>query len=300
MTACRNPIIAVFTKNSTNPAYAAARLGADRAAQRLEARTVHYVPRQPDNVEEQLALIEQALAQRPAAMVLVPVHPTAINASIRRINAAGIPVVGYINRFTAGDCVTYVGSEDYPLAVSIASHLCGQLAGHGEIVLLEGPRNSVTSVERVRGFHAALKRYPGIRVVASICGDYQREPARRAMAQLLGSTPRVDGVLAANDIMAVGAIDALEAAGRKSLIVGVNAIPEAIAEIKRGTMLATVDFDAMKMGCLAAEAAIRHLRGEALPPEIILPVQIVDRANCSGWDKPFEQRECPRWEDVVK
>jgi ribose transport system substrate-binding protein len=300
MTASRNPIIAVFTKNSTNPAYAAARLGADRAAQRLGARTVHYVPRQPDNVEEQLALIEQALAQRPDAMVLVPVHPTAINASIRRINAAGIPVVGYINRFAAGDCVTYVGSADYPLAVSIASYLCGQLAGHGEIVLVEGPRDSITSVERVRGFHAAVKRYPGIRVVASICGDYQREPARRAMAQLLDSTPRIDGVLAANDIMAVGAIDALEAAGRKSLIVGVNAIPEAIAEIKRGRMLATVDFDAMKMGCLATEAAIRHLRGEALPPEIILPVQIVDRANCAGWDKPFEQRECPRWEDVVK
>jgi ribose transport system substrate-binding protein len=300
MTASRNPIIAVFTKNSTNPAYAAARLGADRAAQRLGARTVHYVPRQPDNVEEQLALIEQALARRPDAMVLVPVHPTAINASIRRINAAGIPVVGYINRFTAGDCVTYVGSEDYPLAVSIASYLCGQLAGHGEIVLVEGPRDSITSVERVRGFHAALKHYPGIRVVASICGDYQREPARRAMAQLLNATPRVDGILAANDIMAVGAIDALEAAGRKSLIVGVNAIPEAIAEIKRGRMLATVDFDAMKMGCLATEAAIRHLRGEALPPEIILPVQIVDRANCAGWDRPFERRECLRWEDVVK
>src|SRR5258706_13700804 len=94
------PLIAVFTKNRTNPAYAAARLGADRTAQRLGARTVHYVPQKPDDANEQIALIDAALAQRPDAMVLVPVHPTAINDSIRRINAAGVPIIGFINRFT--------------------------------------------------------------------------------------------------------------------------------------------------------------------------------------------------------
>jgi len=55
----------------------------------------------------------------------------------------------------------------------------------------------------------------------------------------------------------------------------------------------------MKMSCIATEAAIRHLRGERVPAEIQLPVQIVDGANCLPWERPIEERECPRWEEVV-
>ena len=294
------PTIAVFTKNRSNPAYAAARLGADRTAQRLRARTVHYVPQRPDDVDEQIALIDAALARRPDAMVLVPVHPTAINEAIRRINAAGVPVIGFINPFSAGGALAYVGSEDYPLAFRIATYLCEHLKARGDVVIVEGPRESVTSLERVRGFHDALRNFPQVRVVASICGEYQRDATLHAGAALLKSGVQFDAILAANDVMALGMLEVLDAATRTSIIVGVNAIPDAITAIKAGRLLATVDFDAMKMGCLATEAAIRHLRGEVLPREIILPVQIVDRTNCGQWDKPFAERECPRWEDVVK
>jgi len=82
-------------------------------------------------------------------------------------------------------------------------------------------------------------------------------------------------------------------------LIGVNAIPEAVKAVKEGKLLATVDFDAMKISCIATEAAIRHLRGEAVPGEIILPVSIVDRSNYQPWDKPLEQRQCPRWDEVV-
>lgn len=83
------------------------------------------------------------------------------------------------------------------------------------------------------------------------------------------------------------------------LIVGVNAIPEAIAAIAAGRMLATADFNAVAMSEIATEAAVRHLRGEAVPAEIILPVQIVDAGNCARWDAPFEARPSPDWERTV-
>jgi ribose transport system substrate-binding protein len=83
-------------------------------------------------------------------------------------------------------------------------------------------------------------------------------------------------------------------------VVGVNAIPEAVAAIAAGRMLATADFDAMKMSELATEAAIRHLRGEAVPPEIILPVQVVDAQNCTAWNAPFSARPSPRWGEIVR
>src|SRR5690606_9518686 len=95
---------------------------------------------------------------------------------------------------------------------------------------------------------------------------------------------RLDGLVCANDVMALGALEAMAAAGRSFPVAGVNALPEAIAAIRTGRMLATADFDATKMACIAVEAAIRHLRGEAVPAEIMLPVQVVDRSNCAAWD----------------
>jgi ribose transport system substrate-binding protein len=295
------PTIAVFTKNRTNPAYAAARLGADRTAQRLGARTVHYVPHKPDDAAEQIALIDAALATRPAACALVPAHPTAVNAAIRKIHAAGVPIVGFVNPFTEPQyLVSFVGSKDYPLAFEMAVYLCEHLKGRGGIVIVEGPPESVSSRERVRGFRDAVKKFPASQIVTTICGSYQRDDTLRAGAELLKSAVRFDAILAANDVMALAMLEVLDAAGRASIVTGINAVPAAIAAIKNGKLLATADFDAMKMGCLATEAAIRHLRGEHVPAEILLPVQVVARSNCAQWDKPFAERACPRWEDVIQ
>jgi ribose transport system substrate-binding protein len=265
----------------------------------MGARIAHYVPEKPDDLAEQKALVERAIAARPDAAVFVPVHATAMRESVHKINAAGIPTVNYLNRLPEGQFVTYVGSDDYQLARDIAAHLFRHIGGKGNIVILEGVPAAVTSQERMRGFRDAVRDAPGIRIIATRAADYQQETARRATAELLAALPRVDGMLCANDVMALGAIEALEAAGRRVPLVGVNAIPDAIAAIKSGKLLATVDFDAMAISSIATEAAIRHLRGERVPTEIILPVRTVDAANYQPWDRPLEARESPRWEDIV-
>jgi ribose transport system substrate-binding protein len=154
--------------------------------------------------------------------------------------------------------------------------------------------------DRMTGFARAFAAHPGITRAADVRGEFLQSAARREMARVLAAGMAFDAILAANDAMALGAIDAFEAAG-KALppIVGVNAVPEAIAAIQAGKLLATASFDAMKMACLATEAAVRHLRGERVPREITLPVEIVDRANCAAWDLPFEARALPVWDAVV-
>jgi len=294
------PKIAVFTKNRTNPAYEAARMGADRTASRLGGCTIHFVPHVPDDVAEQIALIDAALAQRPDGFVFVPVHETAVNDAVRRIDASGIPLANIINRMSTGKRIAFVGSDDVALSMAVAERLIGHLGGRGAIAIMEGTSGSVTSKARLAGFRQAVARFPGVQILAVGAANSQHDDARWLMEEWLGRYSQIDGVLCANDVMALGAIEAMHASGRLIPVVGVNALPEAIDALKNGTLLATVDFDAMKMSCIATEVMIRHLRGERVPDEIPLPVQIVDRANCAPWDRPLAERECPRWEDVVR
>jgi len=292
------PTIAVFTKNRTNAAYAGARLGADRVAARMGGRTVHYVPDIPDDVDQQIALVARAIDGRPDAMVFVPVDLTAMNEAILSINAAGIPLVNLISPTGVGERVCFIGSDDCALATEITRYIARRLKAGSRVVILEGTPASGTTRERMRGIQAGLAEYPALAVAASVRGDYQRDIACGAVKKLVAEGRRFDAIIAANDTMALGALDALE--GLPMPVVGVNAIPEAIAAIKAGRLLATADFDAMKMACIATEAAFRHLRGEAILPRIMLPVQVVDASNCSHWDKPYEARECPSWDAVMR
>jgi ribose transport system substrate-binding protein len=285
--------LAVFTKNLSNPAYAAARLGAERVAGPAGVAVRHFVPATPDDADQQSALVHEALAWGPDAFVFTPVHATRLDGAIAAIRAAGRPIFGFVNPLAPGVAVSYVGASDTRLAADIAEHLAQAVQGRGRIAIVEGPADAATSVARVPASDATLRRHPGLRVVGRCSGGYQREPARLAFARLLAGLPAgdaPDAVLAANDIMAIGVLDALAAAGRTATVVGVNAIPQAIDAIVQGRMLATADFNAMQMCALATECAIRHVRGEAVPAEIELPAAIVDRHNVQRWNLPYEQR----------
>ncbi len=296
----RGAKLAVFTKNKKNPAYVGARLGADRIGASHGCTVTHYVPDTPDDVDEQHALLKAAHAAKPDAILIAPAHATALNATLRRIQADGIPVLCFVSKPEEIGCTCFVGSDDRALARGIADYLFDRLPEGGNVVTLEGNPNSTTSAPRGDGFRDAASARASVRIVNSRPGQFMRDGGQAAMAELLADEPRIDGVLAANDFMALGAIDAMRSAGRMIPIVGVNATPEGVQAIKAGDLLASASFDAMKIACLGVQAAIRVLSGEKVPAELLLPVEVVDRANCAAWDLPYAERPLPRWADYVK
>jgi ribose transport system substrate-binding protein len=290
--------LAVFTKNRVNPAYAAARLAADRVAAEAGARTVHYVPDTPDDVGQQKALIGKALAAVPDAVLFVPVDDQKMVPDVARFADAGIPVVVCINRME-GKFVTFVGSNDVAVGHTAARALIESLGGTGRIVAIEGTPVAPTSRDRTIGLDKALAETPAIRLLGSGVGYFQQAPARTEMARLLAEHPEIDGVWTANDVMAFGALEALSAAGRTAKVVGVNGLAEAIDHVERGTMAATVDFSAFNIAAIASRAALRHLNGQPVPASIIVPAALIDRSNFQRWKVPFALRPCPAWEEIV-
>jgi ribose transport system substrate-binding protein len=291
--------IAVFTKNLTNPAYEAFRIAADRIAHEAGMRVLHFVPEKPDNVDEQKAMVEQVLKDRPDAVIFIPVDDVAMVDSVKKLNDARIPVVLAANPLP-GSFITYVGADELEIGYRQARYLFNKLGGRGMIVVIEGTPAAPTNRARVRGYQRALTEFPGIHVLGSGNGNYQQPDARRVMEKLLAEYPQIDAVLAANDGMALGALEALNEAGRTSVVIGINGILPAVQQIETGAILASVDFNMFKMGCAATRAAIRHLRNEPLPQKIMLPAEIIDKTNYKAWLVPVEERSCPEWSDVVK
>src|SRR5687767_11606018 len=132
-----NPLnLAMFTKNRENPAYAAARMGADRVAARFDARVTHYVPMVPDNVAEQQAFVDQAITTSPDAVLFVATDAEAMVPSIRKLNAAHIPVFSFVNRLVGGEWVSHAGSDDVALAMDIAKYLFLKIDSKGRVLVL--------------------------------------------------------------------------------------------------------------------------------------------------------------------
>jgi ribose transport system substrate-binding protein len=291
--------IAVFTKNLTNPAYEAFRIAADQIASTTGLQVQHFVPKRPDNVDEQIEMVNQVIKEKPDVVIFIPVDDVAMVGSVKQLNDAKIPVV-LVSNPLPGNFVTYVGADDFEIGYREARYLFENLGGKGKIVVIEGTPAAPTNRERLRGYQRAVAESPGIEVLGSAVGNYQQLDARRAMEKLLTEHKQIDAVLSANDSMALGVLEALKAANRTSIVIGINGILPAVKQIETGAILATVDFNMFKIGCTATRAAVRHLKREPLPKKVILPAEVIDKTNYKAWLVPVDQRTCPEWSDVVQ
>ena len=292
--------IAVFTKNQTNPFFQTVRLGAESAAKQMHATVTHYVPTQPDNIPEQTSQIEDVTTKKPDAVVFIPVDSKAMVPGVRKMNAAGIPIVNIVDHSLGGEIVSWIGADEYVMALSTGRYLLEKMRGKGNVIIIEGVGGSLGSAERVRGFKKALQEFPDVKLLASQPGNFQRLQALQVTENLLQAHPVVDAVMAANDAMALGVIEALAGANRKALVVGLNGTKEAVDAIKAGKLLASGNFSGYLQGCFGTMAAIRHVRHLPVPKEFNFPPLVVDGTNYQGLDVPEAQRECPAWESVIK
>ena len=293
--------VAVFTRNTTSPLARAIRLGAEFSAGRLGLAVSHYVPTTADSAAEQGKLVDDAVARKPDAVVFDPIDGGNAAPAVEKLNAAGIPVIGIVDRAGGARFDSAVLPDDYRLGLETARRLVAALAGRGGVkggvVVIEGIATAASSVDRVRGFTDALAAAPGVTLLASKSGNYQRRPAQEVMEGFMRQFPAIDGVLAANDAMAAAAVEVLEKRGRPALVAGINGSKEAVDLIRAGRMLASGEYNGFVIGCLAVAVAGRHLRHEPVPKEVVLRPAVYDAANVDRYAARAEMAECPALED---
>jgi ribose transport system substrate-binding protein len=284
--------IAVFTKNQ-GPIFTALRAGAAVAAKNLGVQLVNYVPSTPDSVTEQNKLVDDAIKDKPDAIVFVPVKFTEADSAVKKINAAQIPLINVNEPLVNASIVGYVGTNDVSLARETGRYLLKAMNGNGSVVILDGPDKSFSAEGRGRGYRDVIKEFPGVKLLDSKMANYQRAEGKKVVAGFLSKFAHVDGILAGNDPMAMGADDALKAANRQALVVGINASREVMDLIKSGDILGSGDYDTFAQGCLAVEMAVRAVRKENVPHELILKPTVIDKTNYAPFDQPLDKRECP-------
>ena len=284
--------IAVFTKNQ-GPIFAALRAGAAVAAKNLGVQLVNYVPSTADSVAEQNKLVDDAIKDKPDAIVFVPVKFTEADGAVKKINAAQIPLINANEPLVNAAIVGYVGTNDVSLARETGRYLLKAMNGNGNVVILDGPDKTFSAEGRGQGFRDVTKEFAGIKLLDAKPANYQRGQAKQVVAGFLSRYASLDGILAGNDPMAMGAVDALKAANRKALVVGINASREIMDLIKSGDVIGSGDYDTFAQGCLAVEMAVRSVRKQDVPRELILKPTVIDKTNFAPFDQPLEKRECP-------
>lgn len=229
------------------------------------------------------AQIENFIVQRVDAIIVCPVDSKGIGPAIQKANRARIPVFTADIRAEGGEIVSQIASDNVEGGRLAAEYLAKLLGGRGEIAIIDQPTTQ-SVIDRVRGFLEVVARHPELRVVARPSGDGVRDRAMKAAEDLLQGFPNLAGIFGINDDSALGALAAVEAAGRKGIvIVGYDGIPEARQAILRGSALkADVVQYPVEIGRVTIETIARHLAGEKVPADIPVKVGIIDAATAAA------------------
>jgi len=182
----------------------------------------------------------------------------------------------------------YVGSEDAAAGRIVATRIMELLKGRGAIAVIHGPNGHSAEVQRSDGIRQVLAKFPGATIVVEQTANWDRAQALTLMENWLSSGRRIDAVIAQNDEMALGAYKAIAAAGRQKeiLVIGIDAIPDALRAVSEGKLVGTVFQDARGQGALAVELAKRLAEGQKVVHDNDIPFELVTRENLAKFWSP--------------
>jgi ABC-type sugar transport system substrate-binding protein len=275
--------VAVVVSTLNNPWFVVLADAARDRAKELGYEAVVF-DSQNDPAKES-AHFDNIIASRYSAILFNCTDAKGSIANVRRAKAASIPVFCMDREIEANDAaVAQILSDNYSGCVALGQYFVEQIGETGKYIELLGIVADTNTWNRSKGFHSVVDRFPGLKMVAQQSADFDRSKALEVMDSLLQRNPDIDAVFCGNDAMAMGAYQALLAAGKASTVkvFGFDGADDAVKAIAEGKITATVMQFPKIMARTAAEYADRYLKGERnFPQRVPVAVELVTRANVS-------------------
>jgi erythritol transport system substrate-binding protein len=255
----KSNLIAIVTPPHDNPFFKAEAEAAAAKAQELGYETL--VQTHDDDAHKQDQIFDMIIAKGAAAIILDNAGVDASIAAIQKAKAAGIPSFLIDREINAtGIAVTQIVSNNYQGATLGGQEFVRLMGEKGNYFELTGRESDSNAPIRSRGFHDVIDKYPDMKMVAQQAANWSQTEAFQKIETMLQANPDVQGVIAGNDTMAMGAAAALKAAGRSDVIVvGFDGSPDVIESIKAGDIKATVLQPAWRIAEMAVEQAHQYL-----------------------------------------
>jgi inositol transport system substrate-binding protein len=237
------------------------------------------------DVGRQLSQIQNFVTEGTAAIIVNAADTSATPSITKVARDAGVPLV-YVNRRPAEEAlperVVFVGSDEIQAGTLEMEELARLMNHQGNVAVMIGELASNGAQLRTAAVEQVVARYPGMKIVEKQIGNFQRERGLDLMNNWLTAGTKIDAVAANNDEMAIGAIMAIRQAGvadGKILVGGVDATPDALAELEKGTLAVTVFQNARGQAKGAVDAALSLVRGERIDSFVSIPFELVTRDN---------------------
>ncbi|XJZ27052.1 ribose ABC transporter substrate-binding protein RbsB [Bacillota bacterium Lsc_1132] len=257
-----------------NPFFVSLKEGAEKEAKAQGAEII-TVDAQNDSAK-QVNDIEDLIQKKVDVLLINPTDSDAVTAAVESANNANIPVITVDRSANGGKVVSHIASDNVAGGKMAGEFIVDKLGKKGNIVELEGIPGSSAARERGEGFHKAIDGVSEIKVVAKQAADFDRAKGLSVMENILQANKNVQAVFAHNDEMALGALQAIEAAGLKNVIVvGFDATDDAVKAVKDGKMAATVAQKPTDIGKKGVETAIKVSKKESVEKFIPIPLDLI-------------------------
>lgn len=232
-----------------------------------------------DSAAKQLSQVEDLLVQKPDLLLITPVDSDVLVPAVEAAYKAKVPVITIDRSVNSDKVVSFIGVDDVEGGRMAGRYVVEQLKGKGNVVMLEGVMGSSAQRDRAQGFEEVIGKNKGIKMLAKQTANFNRGEAMTVMENWLQSFRTIDAVFAQNDEMALGAIEAIRAAGRQNeiIVVGFDADPGAKQAVKEGKMAATIEGSPYKLGVMGIQAAVDCLAGKKLPKQILIPLDLITK-----------------------
>ncbi len=275
--------IACIVKNSTNPYMVQQLEGVKRAGKDMGFEAIVLAPAKQDSIEEQVRIVEDQLQKKIDALIIHPSDSNGIVPAVEKAVAAGVPVATIGTPANSNKVLFRTGVDYRETGAVIAEWVAQAMKGQGNIIILEGPPQAENARERQNGILDVLKKYPKIKVLASQPAHFQRMAAMQVMENLLQKFPKVNAVIGANDEEAMGAVQAIKAAGRQNegiIVAGFDGSEDASRAIQNKQIAVTYNTDPYGSGYAAAAFLVKYLNDGSKPAKNFMPFP-------SAQDKPL-------------